>query len=62
MLARVEFVVYLVGVGLFGLFYEPLKSAVGTGAVFFGCSIAYLLVLRALGQVARRYFSSRASQ
>jgi hypothetical protein len=51
---RVEFTVYLVGVIVFGLAYQFLKSLV-SGPVFLLGALVYVLVLRLLG----RYLSRR---
>ena len=57
-----RFVVYAVGVLLFGLAYEPVKQALGGEWVFVAAAIAYLLVLRALGaHLAGAWASKRQS-
>ncbi|MFG6458639.1 hypothetical protein [Roseateles sp. BYS96W] len=55
MKASPQFIVYLVGVGLLGLLYEPVKSALGGQWLFVGCVLAYLVALRLLGTlIAKR--------
>lgn len=46
-----QFIVYLVGVVLLGLLYEPVKAALGGQWLFVGCVFAYLLALRLLGNL-----------
>ena len=50
-----EIVVYLVGVVLLGVFYQPVKSALGGGVPFVSVVIGYLLLLRLIGYGIRRY-------
>ena len=54
-----QFVVYAVGVLLFGLAYERVKQALGGEGMFVAAAIAYLLVLRAVGALAARAWPSR---
>lgn len=56
---RVEFIVYAVGIVLFGLVYEKFKSLLGGGFWFLVAALAYLLVLRLIGATTRRYFKNR---
>jgi multisubunit Na+/H+ antiporter MnhB subunit len=57
-----QFVVYAVGVLLFGLAYEPVKQALGGEWMFVAAAIVYLLMLRAVGAlVARAWTSARKS-
>jgi VIT1/CCC1 family predicted Fe2+/Mn2+ transporter len=44
-----QFIVYLVGVVMLGLFYAPLKSALGGQWLFLLSVVGYLLALRLLG-------------
>ena len=44
-----QFIVYLVGIVLLGLFYAPLKSALGGQWLFLLSVVGYLLALRLLG-------------
>lgn len=50
-----EIVVYLVGVILLGIFYQPVKVALGGGVLFVLVVIVYLLLLRLIGYGLRRY-------
>ena len=59
MKSRVEFIVYAVGIVLFGIVYEKFKSLLGGGVWFLVAALAYLLVLRLIGTTARRYFNNR---
>lgn len=54
-----QFVVYAVGVLLFGLAYEPVKQALGGQWMFVAAAIAYLLVLRVVGALVARALISR---
>lgn len=54
-----EFVVYLAGVALLGLLYEPVKRALGGGGLFALSAIAYLLVLRLLGWLVARAWNTK---
>ena len=53
-----QFIVYLVGVVLLGLFYAPVKSALGGQWLFLLSVVGYLLALRLLaawvGKVRRQ--------
>lgn len=46
---NVQFVIYLLGIVLLGLFYAPVKAALGGQWLFLLSVIGYLLVLRFLG-------------
>jgi hypothetical protein len=46
---RIEFIVYLVGIALLGLFQQQFRAAIGVDALAFVVVIVYLLCLRALG-------------
>ena len=46
---RIDFIVYLVGIALLGLFQQQLRTAIGSDALAFAVVIGYLLCLRALG-------------
>lgn len=51
-----QFIVYLVGVVLFGLLHMPLKAATGGGAWFILTVIGYLALLRLISYgVAKRW-------
>lgn len=51
---RPQFIVYLVGVILLGLFYGPAKSALGGEWLFLLAVVGYLLALRLLGAWAAK--------
>jgi hypothetical protein len=57
-----QFTVYLVGVALLGLLYEPVKSALGGQWLFVGCVFAYLVALRLLGTLITKGKSGRARE
>ena len=44
-----QFIVYLVGIFLLGVFYGPVKSALGGQWLFLITVVGYLLALRLLG-------------
>ena len=44
-----QFIVYLIGIVLLGLFYGPVKSALGGEWLFLLAGVSYLLALRLLG-------------
>ena len=51
-----EGAVYLAGIFVFALGYEPLKRALGGRFLFLGLTLVYLLSLRLLGTwMARRW-------
>ena len=50
-----EFVVYRVAVIVLGIFYAPVKSALGGGVLFVLAVVAYLLVVRLTGYGLRRH-------
>lgn len=56
------FIVYLVGVALLGLLYEPVKAALGGQWLFVGCVFAYLLALRLLGNLIAKAKPGRARE
>lgn len=49
-----QFIVYLVGIFLLGLFYGPVKSALGGQWLFFLAVVSYLLALRLVGAWAAK--------
>jgi hypothetical protein len=55
-----EFVVYLVGIALLGLFYSPIKSALGDSWLFVMCAIAYVALLRLIGSVLAKARSANS--
>ena len=55
-----EIVVYLVGVVLLGVFYQPVKSALGGGVLFVSVVVGYLLLLRLIGYGIRRYIQGKS--
>lgn len=59
MMPSPQFMVYLVGVGLAGWFYEPIKSALGGQWLFLVCIIGYAVALRLLGAVLANAFAAR---
>jgi hypothetical protein len=44
-----QFIIYLVGVAVLGLFYGPVKSALGGEWLFVLSVVGYLFALRLLG-------------
>ena len=56
---RIEFFVYLAGVILLGLFYEPLKTSLGRGLWFFLAVVIYLTGLRGIGYALRKLLSKK---
>lgn len=44
-----EVIVYLVGVTLLGVAYQPVKAALGDGVLFVSAVVGYLLLLRLIG-------------
>jgi hypothetical protein len=57
-----QFIVYMVGIALLGLFYGPVKAALGGEWLFLVGVICYLLALRLVGNwVARVWAHRRAS-
>lgn len=54
MKSRIEFVIYLVGIVLLGVFYAPLKTWFGEGPWFMLALLAYILALRGSGVLVRR--------
>lgn len=57
-----QFLVYLIGVVLLGLSYEPVKTALGGQWLFVGCVLAYLVALRLLGALIAKRNSGRARE
>jgi len=55
---RIDFIVYLVGLMLFGFLYTSFKAYCGGGIWFVVAAIAYLLALRALGYWLKKRVSS----
>ena len=56
MTRHIEFLVYLIGIVLLGLFYAKLKQAFSSQLLFAGLGVAYLVLLRFIGRaLARRY-------
>ena len=55
---RIEFFVYLIGVALFGFFYEPFKAHFGGGIWFAVAGVAYLVALRAIGAGMKKAFGA----
>lgn len=54
-----QFLVYVTGAVLLGLFYGPVKSALGGEWVFLVVVVAYLLALRWLGDIVARALAAR---
>ena len=54
-----EYVVYLLGVVMLGLFYGPAKSALGSGVTFVAAVVTYLVALRILGRSVARLVERR---
>ena len=51
-----SWIVYIVGISLFGLYYEKMKFTLGGDLHFIGAAIMYLLALRLIGDfVARKW-------
>lgn len=57
---NIEFIVYLVGVVLLGLFYVPLEHLLGGGVWFFLAIVVLLWVLRGIGILSRRIVERRS--
>jgi hypothetical protein len=57
-----QYVVYLVGLALLGLFYRAVKEALGGGGVFFLALVGYLVVLRLAGWLVARLWASRSAR
>jgi len=55
-----QFIVYLVGIFLLGVFYGPVKSALGGQWLFLLAVVSYLLALRLLGAWAAKVRRQRA--
>lgn len=56
---RIEFFVYLIGVALFGLFYEPFKARFGGRIWFAIAGVAYLVALRVIARGLKKAFGAR---
>lgn len=54
MKSRIEFIIYLCGVVLLGIFYVPLKTWFGEGPWFMLALLAYIISLRGAGVLVRR--------
>ena len=54
-------IVYILGLVLLGLFYAPLKEALGGGAVFLAATFAYLL-LRVVAWFVVRHIGRRSQE
>jgi len=57
---KIENRVYLIGVGVLGLFYYLLKSSIESDWVFVGICLVYLLSLRGLGYAISKLGSEQA--
>jgi len=57
-----QFLVYLVGVVILGIFYAPLKSATGGGVWFVLCAVIYLFFVRIVGHFISKYVSKGNEQ
>jgi hypothetical protein len=58
---RIEFFVYLIGVTLFGFFYQPFKAHFGGGIWFAAAGVAYLIALRVIGAGLKKAFGADES-
>lgn len=54
-----QFIAYLIGIGLFGLFYGQVKNLLGGGGVFLAAAVVYALALRLLGYLIASSFWRR---
>lgn len=57
-----QFVVYLVGITVFGLFYNHVKAALDNGGMLLLSAIAYALVLRFLGYLLARMLKRKEAK
>ena len=57
---RIEFIAYLAGVTLLGLFYSRLKAAM-PGPILLGVAIGYLVLVRVAGHLIARRVAKAAS-
>lgn len=57
---RIEFVAYLLGVMVLGLFHSQLKAAL-SGPVFLAVAIGYLVFVRVIGYFVARQVSKSSS-
>ena len=53
-----EFIVYIVGICPFGFYYDSIKATFGGGFWFIVAAVIYLLALRGLGLLVRRWLIS----
>jgi len=51
---NVEFIVYLAGVVLLGLFYYPLKAAIQPPWLFVVVAVGWVLALRVIGRFMKK--------
>ena len=51
---NIEHIVYLIGILLLGVFYEPIKSALGRGIWFLVGAIVMLIALRGVAVLVKR--------
>jgi hypothetical protein len=54
-----EFAVYIFGVIVLGIFYEPVKLALGGGVLFVLAVVVYLLAVRLIGYGLRHYLQAK---
>jgi len=54
-----QFIIYFIGIALFGLFYGQVKAALGGGALFLFVAVAYALTLRLIGFLVARLLAQR---
>jgi len=54
-----EIIVYLVGVTLLGVVYQPVKTVLGDGVLFVSAVVGYLMLLRLIGSGLKRYSQAR---
>ncbi len=57
--ANPSWYIYLVGIAIFGLCYESVKSALGGQFLFVGAAIIYLIALRLIGDFVGRIWHER---
>lgn len=53
--------VYMVGIALLALFYVPISAALGGKWLFLACAVAYVIVLRVLGNLLAKTIAARES-
>lgn len=56
-----SWMVYLIGIVLFGLTYNDLKVALGGGISFVGAALLYLVLLRVIGHFVENKWHDRDS-